>query len=121
MGGRIPAEIGNLIHLQELSLSSNALSGRIPAEVGNLINLKELDLYFNKLSGIIPESMKKLSAGYVNISENYFMKDDNIPRRWRCDKAFRKRIEPAPRLEEGMKALFQKLLGDSGRVNGALL
>ena len=45
----LPAEIGNLINLQELCLSYNQLS-LLPAEIGNLINLKELLLNHNQLS-----------------------------------------------------------------------
>merc|ERR1712137_990138 len=112
LSGTIPAEIGNLINLEELILESNKLSGTIPAEIGNLINLSililssnelsgsipegidnlnlgGLDLHDNKLSGIIPQGIKKFVGVIVNISKNYFTKENDIPNRWTCDDAFR--------------------------------
>jgi len=87
-----------------------------------------LNLCSNQLSGSIPDGMKKLVRCSVDISENYFIKAEEIPNGWKCDNAFRKRIEPAPaekKMEEiqveGMEALFQKLVGQSRRVNGGLL
>ncbi len=50
----MPAEIGNLINLKELSLNNNKLNS-LPAEIGNLLNLKELYLKSNKLSSLPAE------------------------------------------------------------------
>ena len=44
MTGAIPAELGNLANLEELTLDDNQLTGAIPAELGNLANLEELTL-----------------------------------------------------------------------------
>ena len=50
----IPAELGNLTSLEELTLFDNRLSGPIPAELGNLTSLSTLNLGSNQLSGPIP-------------------------------------------------------------------
>ena len=49
--GAIPGEIRQLIKLQVLDLSDNALTG-VPAEVGQLKNLKVLDLSNNQITGL---------------------------------------------------------------------
>ena len=61
LSGEIPAELGNLAHLESLDLSDNQLSGEIPPELGNLSNLKSLDLSDNQLSGEIPAELGNLS------------------------------------------------------------
>ena len=61
LSGEIPAELGRLTNLQELSFSINTLSGEIPAELGNLTNLQGLDLLQNELSGEIPEELGNLT------------------------------------------------------------
>ena len=60
LSGEIPAELGNLLKLQNLDLSSNQLSGEIPAELGNLLNLEDLSLDDNQLSGEIPAELANL-------------------------------------------------------------
>ena len=59
--GEIPAELGGLANLEELSLWGNALTGEIPAELGDLTNLIALRLYSNSLSGEIPAALGKLA------------------------------------------------------------
>ena len=61
LSGRIPAELGNLINLQELGLGGNQLSGEIPAELGNLTNLQDLFLWNNELTGSIPVELGNLT------------------------------------------------------------
>ena len=61
--GGIPAELGNLTSLRDLSLGNNQLTGRIPTELGNLANLQSLYLSDNPLTGCIPESLRKLGRG----------------------------------------------------------
>ena|GEM_PF-899558 len=52
--GGLPAEIGNLINLERLSLSYNQLTG-LPPEIVNLSNLERLNLNDNNLTSIPPE------------------------------------------------------------------
>ncbi|GEM_PF-2424337 len=58
--GSIPNEIGNLTHLTSLILNNNQLSGEIPPEIGNLASLTRLHLDFNQLSGNLPVEIGNL-------------------------------------------------------------
>lgn len=62
--GVIPSEIGDLIHLHELSFNDNQLTGNIPYEIGNLKNLGRLSFGKNKISGYIPDSIGNLTNLY---------------------------------------------------------
>ena len=70
--GDIPAELGNLSNLHELSLSGNQLAGDIPTELGNLSNLQGLYLSGNQLTGEIPtelgnlSNLERLDRGYTD-------------------------------------------------------
>ncbi len=59
--GSIPAELGNLIALQILSLDSNHLSGAIPTQLGDLTALQELRLGYDHLNGVIPSQLGNLT------------------------------------------------------------
>ena len=59
--GPIPAALGSLSNLRELSLGENALTGLIPAALGSLSNLRELSLGGNALTGPIPAALGSLS------------------------------------------------------------
>ena len=59
--GPIPAELGNLSRLTVMYINNNKLSGTIPAELGNLNNLERLWLHGNSLSGSIPTQLGRLS------------------------------------------------------------
>ncbi|MXX96132.1 MAG: S8 family serine peptidase [Rhodothermaceae bacterium] len=59
--GEIPAQLGNLLHLQMLNLSNNSLSGEIPSELGDLSQLQRLNLSRNTLTGPIPPELGDLS------------------------------------------------------------
>jgi len=61
LAGPIPAQLGSLTNLQRLNLYGNRLTGPIPAELENLTNLKVLDLGFNPLTGQIPAWLGTLS------------------------------------------------------------
>ena len=58
--GLIPSEIGNLQHLTNIYMPWNNLTGSIPTEIGNLLNLKRLELHSNGLTGFIPSEIGNL-------------------------------------------------------------
>ena len=61
LSGEIPAELGSLSNLRELTLRESYLSGEIPQELGSLSNLVTLYLHENELSGEIPQELGGLS------------------------------------------------------------
>jgi Leucine-rich repeat (LRR) protein len=78
ISGNIPAEIGNLINLEDLRMWNNTLSGNIPFEIGMLYKLQYLDLSQNKFSENIPSSLGNLTALIVlNLNKNNLQ--GNIP------------------------------------------
>ncbi|XWS08124.1 hypothetical protein CRYUN_Cryun41cG0052700 [Craigia yunnanensis] len=62
--GAIPMEIGSLINIIWLDISSNELSGPIPTTIGRLKYLQLLHLYGNKLEGSIPHDLCGLKRLY---------------------------------------------------------
>ncbi|KAJ1488572.1 hypothetical protein T484DRAFT_1782822 [Baffinella frigidus] len=64
--GAVPSwsstEIAQLVALQHLDLSSNALTGPIPESFGSLSALRHLVLFGNRLDGPIPESLSSLPS-----------------------------------------------------------
>ncbi|MDE0073694.1 MAG: Ig-like domain-containing protein [Gammaproteobacteria bacterium] len=60
--GRLPPELGALVHLEYLRLSDNGLTGAIPPELGGLSGLTHLVLDGNALSGPIPPELGGLPA-----------------------------------------------------------
>ena len=65
----LPTEIGQLVNLENVDISSNALAGAIPSEIGDLQKLQSLDIGENtNLKGNIPaevcqiESLTELNA-----------------------------------------------------------
>jgi hypothetical protein len=57
LAGRLPPELGDLVHLEHLRLSNNGLTGAIPPEFGGLSSLAHLVLDGNALSGPIPPEL----------------------------------------------------------------
>ncbi|KAL4596715.1 hypothetical protein ACB092_12G183100 [Castanea dentata] len=89
MSGEIPASIGNLGSLEQLSLSFNNFSGLVPPSIGeipplicNQTLLQVLDLSKNNLSGQIPECLGSLSnsLSILNLGSNNF--HGTIPQTW---------------------------------------
>ena len=69
--GRLPAELGELTHLQVLRLDGNRLTGGIPPELGNLSRLTMLSLDGNRLTGPIPPALANLSnLGQLWLADN---------------------------------------------------
>ena len=69
--GPIPAALGNLTNLESLVISNNALSGALPPELGNLENLTTLWIHLNRLSGPIPGTLGNLARlDYLDLSAN---------------------------------------------------
>lgn len=62
ISGRIPPELGNLSSLTMLNLRGNSLEGSIPSELGALVRLDTLDLFNAGLSGPIPSSLGNLGS-----------------------------------------------------------
>ena len=53
--GQMPASLGDLAHLVELSLQHNRLTGPVPAALGRLTNLDRLNLDGNGLNEALPD------------------------------------------------------------------
>ena len=68
--GPLPAALGHLDHLTDLSLGANGLQGPIPAALGNLIRLRRLNLSHNRLDGPIPELSSLTNLTYLNLRGN---------------------------------------------------
>ena len=69
--GILPAGIGELNGLKNLSLGNNQISGSLPESLGDLKNLESLNLRNNQISGILPIDLGKLSKlATLNLSVN---------------------------------------------------
>ncbi len=62
MAGSIPAEFGQLAHLDTLQIGSNDLTGSIPAELSQLERLVLMNLSTNDLTGPIPAELGQLTG-----------------------------------------------------------
>lgn len=54
-GGPIPPQIGNLVNLQKIILSSNLFTGELPSTLAKLTNLTDLRISDNNFTGKIPD------------------------------------------------------------------
>ncbi|KAJ7012934.1 LRR receptor-like serine/threonine-protein kinase FLS2 [Populus alba x Populus x berolinensis] len=76
--GPIPASLGNLHNLTNLGLAGNQLNGSLPDSFGQLSQLRSLDVSFNHLSGDIPASIGDLLIlQVIDLSNNSL--EGNIP------------------------------------------
>ena len=73
--GAIPAEIHDLVNLEELNLSNNQMTG-IPAEVGQLKNLKILNYANNKITGLPLELGNLTHLQTLDLSGNNISQQD---------------------------------------------
>ncbi|GLU17271.1 hypothetical protein SLE2022_336510 [Rubroshorea leprosula] len=70
--GSIPASIGNLSQLTDLSLSSNNFNRQLPSSLANLTQLRYLSLSYNLLNGTLPPwifTLPLLEYLYLNHNE----------------------------------------------------
>ena len=70
--GPVPPELGSLTNLTHLSLFRNGLTGSIPVELALLTNLQGLSLYGNQLTGPIPTwfgSLTNLEAVHIDTNQ----------------------------------------------------
>ncbi|XP_042425720.1 receptor kinase-like protein Xa21 [Zingiber officinale] len=70
LGGAIPASLGNLVKLVEIDPSRNLLAGEIPGSVGNITGLTSLILASNKLNGSVPSCLGKCRLARLNLAAN---------------------------------------------------
>ena len=69
--GSLPAALGDLDGLTQLSLLDNTLTGEIPSELGSLSELNLLALQSNELSGVIPSELGALvKLNYLHLQSN---------------------------------------------------
>ncbi|MCE2423451.1 MAG: leucine-rich repeat domain-containing protein [Gemmatimonadetes bacterium] len=80
--GPIPAELGDLVLLEELYLGAANLTGPVPPELANLTSLRVLSLSGNGLSGAIPDEL----GGLASLSDLYlsgnFGLSGSLPPEW---------------------------------------
>ncbi|KAL3675096.1 hypothetical protein R1sor_025044 [Riccia sorocarpa] len=69
LNGSLPAEIANLLYVEELDLSNNQLSGSLPAEIAGLIFL---DLSNIKLSGNVSDELPKFQQCFRDSKDTFF-------------------------------------------------
>ena len=73
LSGSLPPELFKLTNLRRLSITGSQLTGELPAELGSLANLEELYLYENDLGGEIPVELASLaSLEHLYLSGNHF-------------------------------------------------
>ncbi|PKI35018.1 hypothetical protein CRG98_044603 [Punica granatum] len=61
LSGSIPASIGPMSYLQNISLANNEISGAIPPELGYCMSLQHLNLGGNKLTQSVPVEISRLN------------------------------------------------------------
>ena len=67
LAGQLPAELGNLDHLEVVELGENKLTGPIPGALVNLVALRRFQLPGNELTGPISQGFGNI-PGLVNLN-----------------------------------------------------
>lgn len=125
LNGPIPAELGQLSHLERLHFHYNRLNGEIPVELGLLSNLRELYLFNNDLSGEIPVELGQLfSLEKIWLSSNNltgsipteFGNLINLERIWISSNQLSGLIPP----ELGLLINLQELLLNNNQLSGPI-
>ena len=80
LAGKIPADVGNIAHLEYLNLIDNQLTGEIPTELGRINSLIGLYLDGNDLTGEIPAAFGTINLNILGLSGNQLT--GNIPVDW---------------------------------------
>jgi len=71
LSGAIPAQLGNLRHLEMAMLGDNYLSGHLPSELGGMLHLSNFWAWGNQLSGGIPAELSDLTGlRSISLSDN---------------------------------------------------
>ncbi|KAF8028549.1 hypothetical protein BT93_E1238 [Corymbia citriodora subsp. variegata] len=71
LNGALPAEVGQMDHLNGLDISINMFGGEIPSALGNCDGLVELQMRSNHFQGSIPQSISSLrSIEILDLSNN---------------------------------------------------
>ncbi|KAI4369122.1 hypothetical protein MLD38_017607 [Melastoma candidum] len=65
--------VASMVSLTSLWLQGNSFSGKIPANIGDLVALEDLNLNGNKLVGLVPDSLTSMSLDSLDLNNNYFM------------------------------------------------
>ncbi|MBS1601953.1 MAG: hypothetical protein JST42_04745, partial [Bacteroidetes bacterium] len=76
--GQLPASLGNLTALLQLTVNANSLSGALPSSIGNLSKLGLLELSQNLFSGSIPSSFANLTASELYSSPVFNFSHNNL-------------------------------------------
>lgn len=106
--GEIPEEIGQLTNLRNLYMAENGLTGKIPESIVNLKNLFALVLLNNQLSGPIPKDIGKMSQlELINLRNNQLT--GTIPESMGDLKKLVYLLLSENQLEGGMPTSFAKL------------
>jgi Leucine-rich repeat (LRR) protein len=71
-GNPLPAEVGQLVNLNELLITKSNFNGQLPAEINNLVELRKLVLSQNAFTGAIPEITDLAKLETLDLSENFF-------------------------------------------------
>ena len=71
--GAIPAAIGQLVHVQEIFLASNAISGALPCDVGQLTKLRVVSLEKNQISSLSACFGQLTQMEFLAVGQNTYL------------------------------------------------